>query len=258
MDNQHGNNKNQPHNYSLFKLAADGDAEAREKIILDYFPLVKSCVKQFIGKGVPYDDLFQEGCYGLILAVDRFDPERKVAFSSFAKNYILKYIRKASIQQKEGSALRCNEDLYYEVMSLLDAHKRFCAEFDKSPTDKELADYMGIKVKKVSTLKSVAAALSSTQMSLDDPNTNFYLSRTALESRPLEAEFLPQTTPSDLCKELTKREDEVLRRRLGYNSSNCCETWDEISAATGLCVSTLYKAYNSGLEKIRKLYFANL
>ena len=74
--------------------AAAGDAQAREELVSENIPLVKYIVKRFMNRGVDYEDLFQYGCMGLLKAIDRFDPEFPVQFSTYAVPVIMGEVRR--------------------------------------------------------------------------------------------------------------------------------------------------------------------
>ena len=74
--------------------AKEGDAQAREELVQENLALVKYIVKRFSGRGAEYEDLFQYGCMGLLKAVDRFDPDYPVQFSTYAVPVILGEIRR--------------------------------------------------------------------------------------------------------------------------------------------------------------------
>ena len=79
---------------SLLLQAQSGDGQAREKLVADNIALVKHIVKRFTGRGVDYEDLFQYGCIGLVKAIDRFNPDYEVRFSTYAVPLILGEIRR--------------------------------------------------------------------------------------------------------------------------------------------------------------------
>ena len=78
----------------LIEKAQKGDGLAKEILVTENSPLIKSIIKRFIGKGIEYDDLIQAGCIGLIKAVDRFDSTKGVQFSTYAVPCILGEIKR--------------------------------------------------------------------------------------------------------------------------------------------------------------------
>ena len=74
--------------------ARDGDRQARDELVQENLALVRYLVKRFIGRGVDSEDLFQYGCMGLLKAIDRFDPDYEVQFSTYAVPVILGEIRR--------------------------------------------------------------------------------------------------------------------------------------------------------------------
>ena len=78
----------------LIKLAQDGDAQARDRLVRENLALVKYIVKRFLNRGYEFDDLYQWGCLGLVKAIERFDPEYDVRFSTYAVPVIMGEIRR--------------------------------------------------------------------------------------------------------------------------------------------------------------------
>ena len=74
--------------------ARAGDAQARDELVEENLPLVRFLTKRFVGRGAEGEDLFQYGCIGLLKAIDRFDPDYSVRFSTYAVPVILGEIRR--------------------------------------------------------------------------------------------------------------------------------------------------------------------
>lgn len=79
---------------ALLNRAQNGDADAREQLVRENLALVKYIVKRFMGRGAEFDDLYQWGCLGLVKAIDRFDPDYPVQFSTYAVPVIMGEIRR--------------------------------------------------------------------------------------------------------------------------------------------------------------------
>jgi len=114
----------------------------RDQAVRDNIGLVHSCARHFRGRGVEYDDLFQAGCLGLVKAVDHFDPDRGVKFSTYAVPVILGEIRRLF---RDGGTIKVGRSL--KELSLRATH--FSSEFSeregRSPTIRELADLLNVE-----------------------------------------------------------------------------------------------------------------
>ena len=106
-------------------------ADTREESICRNMGLVHACARRFTGRGLEYDDLFQAGCIGLIKAVDGFDADRGLQFSTYAVPVILGEMRRLF---REGGTLRAGR-----------AREQLCAAAGREPTVEELAAALGVE-----------------------------------------------------------------------------------------------------------------
>jgi RNA polymerase sporulation-specific sigma factor len=136
----------------------------REQAIRENIGLVHSCARHFRGRGIEYDDLFQAGCLGLVKAVDHFDPDRGVKFSTYAVPVILGEIRRLF---RDGGTIKVGRSL--KELSL--RATRFSAEFSeregRSPTVCELAKLLGVEPEQAAEALG-AAQLPVSLTSADD------------------------------------------------------------------------------------------
>lgn len=136
----------------LLRAAAQGDQEARQQMIQGNLRLVLSVVQKFAGRGENMDDLFQVGCIGLIKAIDNFDSELNVRFSTYGVPMIVGEIRRFL---RDNNALRVSRsirDLAYHAMQAREALQK---ENGREPRVSEIAERIG------ATVENVAMALES-------------------------------------------------------------------------------------------------
>lgn len=115
----------------------DGDQRARERVIQEQMPLVEFLARKFAGRGEPLDDLMQVGSVGLIKAVDRFDLERNIEFSTYATPNILGEIKRYF--RDKGWAMRVPRGLQELRQSARDVIRKETVRTGRSPTVPELA-----------------------------------------------------------------------------------------------------------------------
>jgi RNA polymerase sigma-B factor len=121
----------------LHAYKTDGDRAAREQLIADLMPLVRSLALRYTGRGESLDDLVQVGCIGLINAIDRFDPERGVELTTYAVPTILGEIQRHFRDKAWAVHVpRSVKELNVRLARLLDS---LTAELGRSPTIEELA-----------------------------------------------------------------------------------------------------------------------
>lgn len=241
----------------LIRKAQLGDPEAREKVILAYLPLAQSYAQKYQGYGVPLDDLYQEACYGIMVALVKYNPDRKERFATVASQFITKYIRGNAIQKQNSSLPSCyNKDFYFEIKEYISAVEDFKEKHGIEPTDAEMSECLNISMIRLQRRKLAAEAFLYPSQDFDLEN---YTEDTAF--RPVEEEVLRRDSHTDLTNPkaaLTKREKEVLERRCGFTPSGEPETWAEISAAMGLHIETLRISYNRALCKLRRVNNVNM
>lgn len=128
--------------------------EKKEEFAKNNFGLVHSCANRFRGKGIEYDDLFSTGCVGLIKAIDAFDEDRGVKFSTYAVPVILGEIKRLF---RDGGAIKVSRGLKELSLKLNKIRERFINDNAREPTVNELAQKMSITVEEVS--EAISAGL---------------------------------------------------------------------------------------------------
>lgn len=236
----------------LISQAQAGDLDSKEKVFYMFLPLAYSRAQAFANYGVPIEDLRQESCYGLLLALDRYDVNRPETFATLARHYMDKYVRKALHQQNNFIPGNYKEDFYFEVKAYLAAKEKFKEGHGSEPSEKDMAELLKKSLLQIRRIRHASESFlqPSTEWDL------YWVDNCYDESvlRPLEEMFMRGESPwnalgADVC--LTSREKEVLERRLGFTPSGRPETYAQISADMGLCMNTLKTAYSTAIAKIR-------
>lgn len=114
----------------------------RESAICANLGLVHTCARRFSGKGIEYDDLYQAGCVGLVKAVDGFQPERGLCFSTYAVPLILGEIRHLF---REGGAVKVSRSLRTLSLQVARLREQLANEWGREPTVGELAERLGVE-----------------------------------------------------------------------------------------------------------------
>ena len=191
-----------------------GDRAARDAIVARFLPLARQLARRYAGAGEPLDDLIQVASLGLVKAVDRFDPRRAVAFSSFAVPTILGELKRHF--RDKGWSVRVPRDLQELALRLERVAEELSREIGRAPTSAELAERLGVSEEDV--LEAREAAHAYRAVSLDRPRTEDD------ESGPNVADAMGGEDPGfvraedaatvdQLLRVLAPREREVLRLR---------------------------------------------
>jgi RNA polymerase sigma-B factor len=159
---------------ALFEsLAEDGlsDAERaqlRDELVRLHLPLVEHFARRFLNRGEPYDDLLQVGTIGLIKAIDRFDLDRGVAFSTYATPTIVGEIKRHF--RDRGWAIRVPRRLQELRITISSASADLTQELGRAPTVRELAEQLGVSEEEV--IEGLESSNAYSTLSLDAPESS--------------------------------------------------------------------------------------
>src|SRR5689334_20510152 len=153
----------------LFSVLRDDDASAAERsgarddLVRLHLSLVEHCARRFRNRGEPFEDLVQVGTIGLIKAVDRFETDRGVEFSTYATPTVIGEIKRHF--RDKGWAIRVPRRLQELRMSISTATGELSQSLGRSPTPREIAEHLEVSVEEV--LEGLESANAYATMSLD-------------------------------------------------------------------------------------------
>lgn len=148
------------HTHELFRLyKEEGDEEARQELIVNHLNLVRFIAGKFANRGEPLDDLVQVGTLGLIKAIDRFEPDRGLEFTTFATPTIMGEIKRHF--RDKGWSVRVPRRLQELSAKINTTTDDLTAELQRSPTVREVAERLGVTVDEVLEAMESSSAYSS-------------------------------------------------------------------------------------------------
>src|SRR3954468_16235669 len=150
----------------LAERVRSGDAEARRQMIEANLRLVVTVARGYVGRGVPLLDLIEEGNLGLIRAVEKFEPERRLRFSTYAMWWIRQAVQHALMHQ--GRTVRVPVHVLREFAQVLRARRTFTAQRGRAPSMEELAQAVGKAPADVAELFCVTERISSLDAPVSD------------------------------------------------------------------------------------------
>ncbi|MBQ5417656.1 MAG: sigma-70 family RNA polymerase sigma factor, partial [Oscillospiraceae bacterium] len=158
---------------ALLKAAGKGDRKARSRLISGNLRLVLSVIKKFSGKGESADDLFQVGCIGLMKAIDNFNTDLDVRFSTYAVPMISGELRRYI---RDNNPIRVSRGLRDTAYHSMQAREQLTAKLGREPTVEEIAAEMKLpKSTVVTALESISDPVSLYEPVYSDSGDTLYL-----------------------------------------------------------------------------------
>ena len=222
-----------------------GDEAARAELISGNLRLVLSIIQRFTGRRENLDDLFQVGCIGLVKAVDNFNVEMDVKFSTYAVPMIIGEIRR---YLRDNNAIRISRSVRDLAYRALQAREELIASKEKEPTVEEIAARLGEKKEAVMhAMEAIVEPISLYEPVFNDNGDALYLMDQLADSSGGDETWLENIVLKEALSRLNERERKIIHLRF-YRNKTQMEIADEIGISQAQ-VSRLEKAT---LEKIRK------
>ena len=195
---------------ALLRAARAGDQEARQRMIQGNLRLVLSVVQKFVGRGESMDDLFQVGCIGLIKAIDHFDPDLNVRFSTYGVPMIVGEIRRFLRDNNAVRVSRSVRDIAYRAMQ---AKEQLQKELNREPHMDEIARQVQLPTATVTlALESVVDPVSLYEPVYSDEGDTIYV-MDQLGDGGGEDSWISGIMFKDTVQALSEREKKIMALR---------------------------------------------
>ncbi|MEW6053056.1 MAG: sigma-70 family RNA polymerase sigma factor [Nitrospirota bacterium] len=237
--------------YRKITMARKAVLESKNELITRNLRLVISIAKHYLGRGLCFLDLIQEGNIGLIRAVEKFDYRRGVKFSTYATLWIKQFITRAIMDQ--AKTIRVPTNIMEQYNGIIKAARELSLLFGREPLTEEIADKVGIdpcKVEKV--LKSVQDTVSLHTVIGDDDKTLEEFVRDEKGMSPydaLESHVITEKTLQTL-RTLNPKEEKVIRMRYGIGLDRDY-TLEEIGRYFAVTRERVRQIENTAIKKLR-------
>lgn len=229
----------------LLSKVKQGDKEARTKLIDGNLRLVLSIIQRFTGRNSDADDLFQVGCIGLIKAIDNFDTEVGVKFSTYAVPMIIGEIRRYLRDNNMLRVSRGTRDLAYRA---LNAKESLSKTMLREPTVEDIAKEMGEEPRVVTeALEAIMEPVSLYDPVYSEGGDSIYIMDQIRDEECNDEGWLENIAISEAMKKLSDREKSIITMRF-YKGKTQMEIADEI----GISQAQVSRIEKSALERIRK------
>ena len=230
---------------SLLRKSRAGDRAARQKLIEGNLRLVLSVVQRFAGRGENPDDLFQVGCVGLLKAVNNFDPDLDVRFSTYGVPMICGEIRR---YLRDNSAIRVSRSVRDTAYRILQCKERLLSELGREATLEELAKALELPVAAVSeAMDAVSAPVSLYEPVHSDSGDPLLVMDQISDPRCSDERWLEELTLRDALSALGEREKRILSLRY-YDG----KTQMEVARAVGLSQAQVSRLEKGALNRLKK------
>ena len=227
----------------LLVLSQNGDLEARDELVYGNILLVLSIVKKFAHRGENLDDLFQVGSLGLLKAIDNFDLEHGVRFSTYAVPMIIGEIRRYLRDNSPIRVSRSLKDIAYKAIHYRD---NYIKAKEKEPTIKEIADEIGVEeIDVVIALEAIQDPVSIYTPIYSSGGDEIYLIDQIKDEENSEDRKILELTVAEGMKKLTKRERSIINQRY-YEG----KTQMEIASEIGISQAQVSRLEKNALKVI--------
>ena len=229
----------------LFRRIQKGDEKAREEYIKGNLRLVLSVIKRFDSISESADDLFQIGCVGLMKAVDNFDPERLVRFSTYAVPMIVGEIRR---YLRDNSSIRVSRSLRDTAYKAIYAKEGYVRRYMKEPTVQEIADEIGIaKEDVVFALDAVQTPMSLHEPVYNDGGDALYVMDQVSDKKNREENWVEELSLEAAMERLNERERYIISLRFFEG-----KTQTEVAGQIGISQAQVSRLEKNALKTMRQ------
>ena len=229
----------------LLRRAKNGDSAAREKLVEGNLRLVLSVIQRFAGRGENADDLFQVGCVGLLKAIDNFDVNLNLRFSTYGVPMILGEIRR---YLRDNSAIRVSRSMRDTAYRVLQAREKLQRDSQREPSIEQIAKELDIpREEVVFALDAIVDPVSLFEPVYSDAGDTVCVMDQVKDTKNTDEDWLEHIALKEAMAHLSEREQHILALRF-------CDgkTQMEVSEEIGISQAQVSRLEKNAIKFIRK------
>ena len=231
--------------FDLLKKAKAGDEDARKELIYGNLRLVLSIIQRFSGRRENPDDLFQVGCIGLVKAVDNFNIDLDVKFSTYAVPMIIGEIRR---YLRDNNSIRISRSVRELAYRALQAREELIVLKESEPTVDEIAKRIGEPREAVlHAMEAIVEPISLYEPVFNDNGDTLYVMDQLADSSGGDEVWLENIVLREAMNKLSERERKIINLRFYQN-----KTQMEIASEIGISQAQVSRLEKGALEKMKK------